>query len=395
MIDINKRKYYLRLYLYALVFSCISSFIFAPASYPILGYLVGAGRFDDWWNTLSFLQKYPLNSEYICTIPWVFTFLLKGGGEIFGPFLFYIIFVGIAIALLIPAYIRLSSSYGWFYSSIIIFSYPILFSFWRGNSDLFIYGLIISCYFCFVSKEIGKSLIYCGIAIMFKPYQIFYLLIFNLNQLFRYKLLIFTGIMVGLGMIYLGDNNFFTSSWRNLASCGSWYNKVYVIGDGGSLHNNSLWGFSKFILFSVVDNVIDRNRIINELSLYLKWWPLILIAVYFSSRENFKIFINDKNGFSSNIFLVSLLIAIFSPITPDYRLFFISICTIIFFTNEICDIYSYKVIIFLLLTILVPKEFLWIKFGDVSFTLNGPLNFMLMAILYFYIFFKSIKKRNI
>jgi hypothetical protein len=394
MIDINKRKYYLRLYLFALIFSCITSFIFAPTSYPILGYLVGAGRFDDWWNTLSFLQKYPINSEYICTIPWVFTFFLKGGGEIFGPFLFYIIFVCTAIALLIPAFIILSNLYGWIYSSIIIFSYPILFSFWRGNSDLFIYGLILSCYFCSIHKEIGKSLVYCGIAIMFKPYQIFYLLAYNLHQLFRYKLLIMSGFIVGLVLIYLGDHNFFVSSWRNLESCGSWYNKVYVIGDGGTLHNNSLWGFSKFILFFLVDNNIDRNRIINELSIYLKLWPFILIGLYFSIRGNFKIFINDKNLFSSNIFLISLLVAIFSPITPDYRLFFISICTIIFLTKEIHDFFSYKLIIFLLLTILIPKEFLWIKFGDVSFTLNGPINFVLMFILLFYIFFKSILNKE-
>ena len=225
-------------------------------------------------------------------------------------------------------------------------------------------------------------------------YLLKYKILFCINQIIKYRLLIITGVIVGLALIYLGDNDFYISSWRNLASCGSWYNKVYVIGDGGTLHNNSLWGFSKFILFSLVDNAIDRNRIINELSIYLRWWPLILIVVYFSSRENFKIFINDKNSFSSNIFLVSLLVAIFSPITPDYRLFFISICTIIFLANEVYEIFSYKLIIFLLLSTLIPKEFLWIKFGDVSFTLNGPLNFVLMFILYFYILLRSITKKE-
>ena len=197
-----------------------------------------------------------------------------------------------------------------------------------------------------------------------------------------------------LVLIYLGDKNFFSSSWRSIAACGDWYNQAYVIGEAGSLHNNSLWGLFKFVLFSFQDDEIIRKSIINNFSPYIKYWPLILMVTYFISKNRFNIFKNDSERFSSNFFLLSLLIALLSPITPDYRLFLINICLIIFLMNKPLSYLSSKFILIILLLIVLPKEFYWIKFGNIHFTPNGPINSILMIFLYFYIIYKNIKISN-
>ena len=392
--DIEAIKKILKIYVFILIASYLLSFIFAPFSYPILAYLTGFGRFDDWWNTISVLHHYPEVSEYICTIPWVYAILLKNGGIFLGPLIFYISFIIFGIAILTIPYNELSKEYGKFYSAIIIFSYPILFGFWRGNSDFFIYGLIAACYIYSIKNLEMRSLIYLGLAIAFKPYQVFYLAGYKFESIKKNKYLIGFGFISVLVLIYLGDKNFFSSSWRSIAACGDWYNQAYVIGEAGSLHNNSLWGLFKFVLFSFQDDEIIRKSIINNFSPYIKYWPLILMVTYFISKNRFNIFKNDSERFSSNFFLLSLLIALLSPITPDYRLFLINICLIIFLMNKPLSYLSSKFILIILLLIVLPKEFYWIKFGNIHFTPNGPINSILMIFLYFYIIYKNIKISN-
>jgi hypothetical protein len=393
--QIEATKYYLRVYLLATILLYIVSYIFAPITYPILGFLVGNGRFDDWWNTIIFLQRLPINAEFTCTVPWVFTHLLKTGGQIFGIFYSYIIFSSIAVLLTMPAYLELKNIYGRYYSVLIVFSYPILFGFWRGNSDLFIYGLIISFYFCFVKQNVRLSIIYCGLAILFKPYQVFYLLTFKMSNIYKNAYVFILGILAAVILIFIGDKEFFNSTWRNLGACSTWYTKEYVVGEGGTLHNNSLWGFFKFITYFLIGDIKQVSQVLNHASIYLTWWPLLLVVTFLCSKKYFILFENDKDSFSSSFFHLSLLIVILSPISPDYRLFFIVVCTIILLLNKIKDDMLFDYLIISMLVVLLPKEFIWFQLHGANFTTNGPINFILILFIYLYILVKGFLRGEI
>lgn len=382
--DIN--KYFIKLYVISLGLCFLTTFVLSPTTYPILGFLVGNGRFDDWWNTIPYVLKYPENTEYICTIPWVFIAFIKVGGSYLGILSFYLLFICIGIYILVKPYLILVSKYGRLYSFFIIFTYPILFSFWRGNSDFLIYGIVLASYIFWIEGKKNYSIIMSGLGIMFKPYQIFYILIYKLKEIKARLPLIVFGFLSSLGLIYLGDNNFFTTSWRFLTQCGENYTKIYIIGEAGSLHNNSIWGLFKFLLYTMEDSSEARAEIISNFSFYIKFWPVILVFTYILSRNKFIIFNEDRENFSSHFFLISLLVATLSPITPDYRLFLIGISLIILLLNQL----KFRIILPLILLILLPKEFLWVKIDDVSFTINGPINAMLMIFIYLYVMSKNI-----
>ena len=97
------------------------------------------------------------------------------------------------------------------------------------------------------------------------------------------------------------------------------------------------------------------------------------------------IFKEDKNNFSSYFSLIGLLVAVLSPITHDYRLFFINICLVIYLLNSINLIISGNAILIALLVILIPKEYIWFHLGGSDFNINGPINAILMVFIYLFI----------
>lgn len=378
----------------AILFLCyLLSYIGSPTTYPILLLLTGNGRFDDWWNTISAINKYPEVTESICTLPWVYASILKLGASKLGAFFFHVIYVIFSIVIFTIAFQPLAAKYGRFYACIVILSYPIIFGFWRGNTDFLIYGLIAASYIYGKKRggEFSYSLWFLGAAIAFKPYQIFYLFAYDSKVLIKNSLTIILGAITIALLVYFGNSNFI-GQFKDFLLCGQWYNNSYAIGDAGSLHNNSLWGAFKFFLYVLKKDLIKQGLIIQGFSFYLKFWPIFTIIIYLASIKYFKLFKSDDNFFSARFFLISILVAMLSPITPDYRLFLITICLIILLLNETLEHLSFNAIFITLLFITLPKEFYWFEFGIVRLTSNGPLNFIAMLLLFLYIVFNNLKE---
>ena len=216
---------------------------------------------------------------------------------------------------------------------------------------------------------------------------------FKLKILRDNLLVIISGVLVTLFFIYIGNNNFFISSYKDIIECGGWYIKEYAVADGGTLHNNSLWGLFKFVVYFFYSGG-EHLRIINFMSFYLEIWPLLLISIFLILTPFVNLFKHDENKFSSKFFLICLLIPLLSPIAPDYRLFFLNVCLIILFTNKVSGNFSLNFIASILVFILFPKEFLWFALNGAWFTPNGVLNCTAMLILLGYIVMKSFKLDN-
>ena len=366
--------------------------LLSPTTYPILLLLTGNGRFNDWWLTLGGIVNYPEIVDGICTVPWVYAFLLIQMQKNFGTLQSHIIYLFISLIILFLSFKRLSLKFGKLSSFLIIFSYPIIFGFWRGNSDFIIYGLVLLCYFYGKESKYDLSIIYCGLAIAFKPYQVFILLVYKIKYIIKNIPIIIIGIGIIIYLIYIANNNFFTSTYKDIIECGKFYNDEYAIRDGGSLHNNSLWGLFKVWIYAFISDKNEAFEIIKHFSKYLEIWPILLVILFFIANYSTKLFQNDNEYFSSKFFILCLLIPILSPIVPDYRLFFINICLIITLTNNFVCKKTRNLFIVVLITILMPKEFYWFNLKDAWFTVNGIINSILMIGIYIIILMKGFTK---
>lgn len=373
--------------LYVLIMTALFAVyeVFSPVAYPILLLLTGNGRFNDWWLSLDSVSNYPNVADTICTIPWVYAYILSAMHSNFGNFLSYVIYTIFSILIFSISYKKLNLYYDKIYSFLFIFSYPVMFGFWRGNSDFLIYGLILASYFYAKNSQQSISLLYLGSAIAFKPYQFFLLFSYSLRDLRNNILILCFGTLLIIILILIANNNFFNDSYIEIIKCGKWYIKDYVIGDGGTLHNNSVWGLFKLVIYYFYKSKNTQSEIIEKFSIYIDWYPAILILFFAIFQSFIKLFEDDKNNFSSKFFMICLLIPLLSPIVPDYRLFFINLCLIISLTSKFSKHISSSFIISILIFILIPKEFLWFSRGGAWFTPNGALNCVAMMVLLIYL----------
>ena len=396
MIDVNnslvsnilpKRKLTFILLLYhALVFILFAlTYHLMRPTYPILGMMVGYGRFDDWSNTIFAALKYPEVSEYICTIPWMHVPIFKLLHKYLSPFNIYIVYITAFLATLVPIYRFLKIKIGSLNSLLILFTYPIIFSFWRGNTDLIIFSLILNSLIYLINGNNSKSLKFLWVAATFKPFVVFYILLFHPKILLKNIKLITLLMVLSIIVIYSVNINFL-ESLTDFTLCAKKYTDEYIIGESGSLHNNSIWGLFKFInyIYFVDTDLILTS--VNKYSFYPRFSALIILISYFFIRNFVTIF---NESLVNNIFILNILMAFLLPISPDYRLYLVSLSMIMivigigYFDN------NKFIIICLLLFILLPKHFIWYEFTGVNFTINTPINAISLFILLLYFPIKS------
>lgn len=380
----NLTKYLLA---YHIAVFCLfaATYFFSKSTYPIAALLVGFGRFDDWWGTIYAVLKYPESTWGICTVPWMHIAFLKPLGAGLGPYLLHVLYILLFILVITPAYQYLSDRIGKLNSVLIIFTYPLIFAFWRGNTDLIIFGLILCGCFAYRENRIRNSLIWFGVAATFKPFALLYLMVFRFRDLLDNYKIILTGAVIVVALILLGNANFF-NSLAAFGECGKYYTDSYIIGDGGTLHNNSIWGLFKFFLYTSFDDLKFIKEIVLDFSLYIKIWPILAVLLFFGMKSGMRTQLFESDKVSSSIFLLSLISVLLLPVSPDYRLYLVSLSLILICINKVSSRYSKSFITICLLLILLPKHVLWLSYGEVNFTLNAPLNAILIISLLVYLF---------
>jgi hypothetical protein len=115
----------------------------------------------------------------------------------------------------------------------------------------------------------------------------------------------------------------------------------YAVGDGGTLFNNSIFGFLKIFM-----DVNKLNTIASNLS-------VLSIISYFLIL--FSLFFNKINRFTSLV-LLSCNIVFLTPTSPDYRLSFL-IIPVYYALLSLKNYYIHYYSIVIIFVIMLPKHF--------------------------------------
>jgi hypothetical protein len=352
----------------------ITCTLFEPISYSFGSLMIGRGRFSDFFDIITNAAKYPNTGSY-CITPWhllIYKWIQNLGinqNYFFYAYIFSLLFFVNKATKKINHIFKLEG----YWVLILILTYPFLFSFWRGNNEILSSTLLLLSILELFFGDKKKSYLFFLMCIFIKPSFIPLGILFlpHINKTFiLYLSLFFMGtILLIFGFVTL-DENFYHSSL-----CYANYVKDYIIGDGGTLMNNSLYGFIKFNLYSFYPYA-EVLKISNSLYLYLfKYWIFIFtpLAIFF---------IFKLNGISAifNIFCAYILL---TPVAADYRLAILSIPLVLMFFN---NYQRWKWLIVLTLVITLPKHFYWFHLGDhnINVTLNSFLNPLIIMGAMFY-----------
>ncbi len=365
------KKYLITFFLFL-----ITCTLFEPISYSFGSLMIGRGRFSDFFDIITNAANYPNTGSY-CVTPWhLLIYKLINDLGINKNYFFYtyifslLFFVNKATKKINNIF----KSEG-YWVLILIFTYPFLFSFWRGNNEILSSTLLLLSILELFYGDKKKSYLYFLTCCFIKPSFILLgiLFIVHINRkLILYSILFFVFIILLILGFESLDKNIYHSS-----SCYANYVKDYIIGDGGTLMNNSLYGFIKFNLYNFYqyDEVL---KISHSLYSYLfKYWIFIYAA--------FAIFFIYKLNYISAIYNIFCAYILLTPIAADYRMAILSIPLVLMFFN---NHQLWKWLIFLTLVIILPKHFYWFHLGDhnVNVTLNSFLNPLIIigAMLYSY-----------
>ena len=373
--------------------------------YPIFGFLTQLGKFDDFFNNYHFGKILPSYDESYVLSPFLIAFFKFIPSKL--KMLQFILFTFFSLFLFFKTlkFYKMKKIY------ILLFflSYPILFSVSRGNAELLSSAILFYSLVLYINSDITKSYKYFLISCLIKPTTILFIFIFKPNIIFSNMRINFIFIFINLISIILIEFNIVLYIDKYFAMLSN-YKDAYVIGGGGTLFNNSFYGLFKWYTVNVeffnmtIHDAISTSKVLSSevvnntieyISLKLKTyssWSIYVIG--FSSI----LCLLSKN-FYHKILIISLTsILFFSPIACDYRLIYMLILIMIIIKNShnfemtSFEKYSYLLLLFI---IIIPKHFIsfWILSPSefVPMTLNSLINPILLSLLLFLAFLRTIK----
>lgn len=359
--------------------------IFEPITYSFSNFAVGIGRFSDFFNIFSYAEIFPNVGAY-CVTPWhlIFFSSLKYYPQI--KVITFCILVGISIYLwgksfeTITRNNKIEVSMG-----SVLYLYPLIFCFWRGNTELFAFSflfiaLVYECYY----RSNNKSIIFYLIACFIKPNYFIFSLLFLRNIKYKNKkvLLLVTTLFTSIIFlcISLFENIFFVYNESKI--CMQKYRMDYIVGEGGTLFNNSYWGALKtFYYFLGNDN--KSNQLDKYLTDYINVSEIIFLTI-------FAIAIFKLDFLEKCIVLMAASIVLY-PVSADYRLITLIIPLILMIGK---DFVHYRILILIIFIIMLPKHFLLFKLTSSGYdvTLSSILNPLLLTLLIITTLFIQRKK---
>ena len=360
----------------------------------MFNYLTGPGRFDDFFNPIAYSQK-DLGQMSSFTLSPLAIYFAKACS--ISPVASLFLFIGISLLIwfycirkILPKYLIVP----------LLFSYPILFSISRGNYEITISGLIflaiIFLYFTNLKNKYTFALIMITLGASLKPTCILFYFLIPINEMLK-KWYIFVVFGVLNLMIIYALYPSLTMYYQSMQFTLMAYYNDYIIGGGGSMFNNSLWGLVKifYLYFGGYKNQFELVQNLNLWYGFYKYINLLSIALLVL------LVINSKN-ILNKIGLVTIATILLNGISADYKVIYmlIYVCLLINYlkTSEKVDNKIFFIIIASILVI-IPKHFLFIRefkiFGD-SFTIQSIINpILLISILILIITSMLFYKSNI
>jgi hypothetical protein len=215
-----------------------------------------------------------------------------------------------------------------------------------------------------------------GLIASVEPYNAVFatlLLAFGCRYLFQAGA---TGFLVLISLQLIGSRDVLLYI-KDFQYTSDWYTKDYILGNGGLLANNSLWGLGKFILFQIfntrsqeiINNVYPLFAVLSLLGITLS-----ILIVYLNRK---------KNRLHESFSLLSVAIVLFAPTSATYKLVILMLVVVIMLVlNESRE--SSKWVILLTITV-IPKNWIWFRWPDwqLGLTLDTVINPILLILVWY------------
>lgn len=243
-----------------------------------------------------------------------------------------------------------------FTSILTFFSYPVIFTLDRANTESWLYILLYFAVSFFAQQKYTRSAILFSFVFAMKPFPAIFGILFVRKKRFREILLM---IFLTLFLTIVPLFSFKSGFWNNLNhlrySLDDVYPKNYILQHGGLAYGNSLWGMIKIIHASLAANIKASNLealipIYSPMySLYSKisWMMLALVLLYVLLVEQ---------TFWKKIALLTFSMNLFPAVSGDYKLLYVFIPLFLFinFSQKSRWDFIYLVLFSLLL---IPKNY--------------------------------------
>lgn len=376
-------KYSLTLYIFTIIFFGLSV-VFDPFSYSIGNMMIGRGRFADFLDIYTQSINYPNVGSY-CVTPYhliiyrIVSHTGLGINVFFTAFIFAIFYLYSKCVVVTMKLLNVRL----FYAACLVGIFPFYFGLWRGNTETLAYLFLFMSVLCSSSVENGfRCYLY---SIFVKPSYIIYSPIFisSIRPRTIFNGLVFASLVFALVLSYESIQQSISSS----KECFGRYVEDYIVGEGGTMLNNSLFGLIKFSLYSIFDFERANALSTEYYNKIARYWQLPYLALTIFASIIWR---KDK------LTIVSLALILFNllyPISADYRLMVLSIPMILML---ISGYEKWKLELFLLLLIVIPKHLIWFRLTElnINFTLTSVLTPLLMLGLFIRIIWRKIYEKN-
>lgn len=401
-------------------FSLVLSAIFYVAGYfgfgyNIFGYLfLGQDTFSDFLQSMLFAEIYydprlgdDVNSGFSQPLgpPLILYYLAIR--RVFPSFDVYnqaempIVLAGLILfalmALLFTLLLLITKNI--LFSLLLVFSHPIIFTIGRGNPDILLY-ILFSLFIILQSKN--KELLSATVLSLMIATKL-PLVIFLTIFLYRRQLKGFVLAPALVTILFFGSLSsrpfLVSEQFATFRIVTDRYFRDYVIGDGGTLFNNSFFGLLKSLFYlifgSSLDSVSDLVEMNTNLSRY--YWGLIIVLIFLcltylisnmggiSFSTSFLLKGIQEIDWSEILFVLTILFILIPNISAEYRLGFLVISFAGLYSRN-SSLLARREFLALFFIILVPKHFIIFEdrlqlFG--TFTFGSIINPTLLLTLLF------------
>lgn len=311
----------------------------------ILGYMTGAGKFDDFYDLFGYASTIPSSDS-----PIQYTALAIIFGRIFDHHqivgLIIILFVGIfpPIFLIKREILKYVDKNRLIYIFFILSSYPVLFALFRGNPTLIAVLWTISGVLAFISGDALTSRSSLIIGSFFHPVPALFSVLFlkdGVMSFLKVGLLICVFQLVFYSIL----GNPLLETMTDVSLSLEKYKADYIMGGKGDLYNNSLFFIIKIFF-------MDDISILNFALIFI---PLfLLVVVILKVYAGYRIYGRNSALFMFGLYFVPIYLVISSPVSADYRLAYLLVPVVLMLLTR-----SFGLPFFLLLAALVPKHFVF------------------------------------
>ncbi len=360
------RNQYLKLFTVIGVLAIAISAALTPRSYPIASFMVGIGRFSDFYDNFKYAKLFPGNGSY-CVAPWHLLFNQWAASRTLLDILFLLQFFAIPV-LGAKIFSLQKETKGensvWMYG--LIFSYPALFGAWRGNIEVVgAYLITIAAYTAAIAPTKSPANYSIFASALLKPNLAFFsvIYIYKLKRNYIYAGVTSAFIAIALAAAF-GD---LEQLLKASTTCYQNYFNEYVVGHGGLLFNNSLFG-----LFKALSLIFQfEESTVSLIHTYGRYCTVLLLAAAAISLLR-------KYPIENKILIITSAYVLFNPVSADYRLSILILPTILLYNKK--EKLSSLII---LMAILIPKHFIWFQPDEIgtNLTLNTILNPILLLIV--------------